>query len=121
MTPALAVLVAVGGGVGAGLRWLLDAALLAAWKRRGFPWPILVINVTGSFILALLVPWSGEPWGVVLGAGVIGGYTTYSTVSVDTAAMWRSGRRRQAAANVFGTLVLSAAAAAGGIALAGAI
>jgi CrcB protein len=112
-------LVAVGGGAGAGLRWLADV-LLSRLVPRGFPWAILVVNVTGSFALAALTGASiGWPWLTVLGTGLLGGYTTFSTVSLDTAAFWREGQMTKALLDVGGTFALCALAALAGLALGG--
>ena len=105
---------AVAGGVGAGLRYLVDVGVRGRW---GAPWGILVVNVTGSFALGLLAGF-GSPWvAVVIGAGLLGGYTTFSTVSVDSASFARDRRWRASLMNLLGTLVLAGAAAAGGLAL----
>lgn len=112
-------LVAVGGGVGAGLRWLADV-LLSRVVPRGFPWAILAVNVTGSFALGALTAASvGWPWLTVLGTGLLGGYTTFSTVSLDTAAFWREGQVTKALLDVGGTFALCALAALAGLGLGG--
>lgn len=108
---------AVAGGAGAGLRYLLDRLVPA---RGGFPLGILVVNVTGSFALGVLTGLGSviaPDAAFVLGAGLLGGYTTFSTVSVESVLLAERGRWMDAAANLLGTLVVAAAAAAGGIAL----
>lgn len=117
MTPALIVLVAVAGGVGAGLRWLVDV-LLARVVPRGFPWAILAVNVSGSLALGLLIGASiGWPWLAIAGTGLLGGYTTFSTVSLDAAAFLREGQLRKALLDAFGTFALCVVAAAAGVAM----
>lgn len=120
MSPAAQLLlVAVAGGAGAGLRYVLDRAI----GTRGageFPLGILVVNVTGSLALGVLTGLGAvvDPrLAMVLGVGLLGGYTTFSAVSVDTVLLAERGRWRDAAADLLGTLVLSVAAAAGGIGL----
>lgn len=110
----LALGVALAGAVGAGLRWLADA-LLWRWRRGGFPWPIMLVNVVGCFAFAVLMGAggplvSGDAFAIV-GAGLLGGFTTYSTVSVDAAELWRRRRYADAVGNAAGTLGLCAAAA----------
>jgi len=115
------VLVALAGGLGAACRFLIDSAL-AARTRRNFPVGTLVINVTGSFLLGLLVGWAqqhgpgAEPARAVLGTGFLGGYTTFSTASVELVRLTRAGRRAAALGLACGMLGFSVAAAAAGVA-----
>ncbi|MFJ3382543.1 MULTISPECIES: fluoride efflux transporter CrcB [unclassified Curtobacterium] len=112
------LLVAIGGGVGAALRFVLDGVLKA--RVTGFPLGTLVINVSGSFVLGLLTG-LGEsgalsiPGVAVLGTGMMGGYTTFSTASVETVQLLRSGKTRLAVLNGLGMLVVSVGAAALGL------
>ena len=75
-------LVAIGGGTGAMTRFLIDRWIT---KRvsKGFPWGIFVVNVTGSLILGVIVGFFDGPLVTVLGTGLLGGYTTFSTASID--------------------------------------
>ncbi len=117
MTPLLFAGVALAGGVGAGLRWIADLVLSRRLPRR-FPWAILIVNATGSFALGLLTGLSvGQEWLAVLGTGLLGGYTTFSTVAVDTQLLAREGRGEAAWANALGTLLLSVLLALAGLAL----
>jgi CrcB protein len=117
MTPLLFVGVALAGGVGAGLRWTADM-LLSRALPRGFPWAILIVNATGSLALGLLTGLAlDQVWLAILGTGLLGGYTTFSTVAVDTQLLARDGRSEAAWANALGTLVLCVAAAMAGLAL----
>ena len=113
---------AAAGGAGAGLRFLLDAAVMRTRHGR-FPLGILIVNVSGSLALGLLTGLSGAIVGpalaVVLGTGLLGGYTTFSTVSVETVLLMQRGRRRAALFNLVGTLALALAAAAIGVLLGG--
>lgn len=117
----LALGVALAGSVGAGLRWLADM-LLSRRRRTDFPWPILAVNVTGCFVFAVLAVLGGGiagSVGTILGAGLLGGFTTYSTVSVDSAQLWRNRRYKLAALNAFGTLILCAVASFTGLLVGG--
>lgn len=79
--------IALGGGVGAAARYAVDQAVPVPLRER-FPWGILVVNLTGSLLMGVLVGLAlGEPWLAVLATGVLGGYTTFSTASLDTARM----------------------------------
>ncbi|WP_203137124.1 fluoride efflux transporter FluC [Microbacterium sp. JZ31] len=117
MTPLLFAGVALAGGAGAGLRWLADVALSRRLPER-FPWAILLVNVSGSFALGLVTGLAlDQALVAVLGTGLLGGYTTFSTVAVDGALLAREGRRRAAWGNALGTLALTVAAALAGAAL----
>jgi CrcB protein len=115
VSPLLLLAVALGGGVGAGLRYLVDLGAAALFGAR-FPWGTLLINVTGSFALGML---SGAVAAAevlaVIGTGVLGGYTTFSAVAVASALLVREGRVAASVLNAVGTLALTAAAAAGGL------
>lgn len=103
-----ALLVALGGAVGATLRFVV-----ASWLDDDVPWGTLVVNVVGSFVLGLLVALSvdGDPF-ALLGVGFCGGLTTYSAFAVQTSRLGRRG-----AAYAVATIVLSVGAAALGYAL----
>ncbi len=111
----------VGGGLGAGARYLMDGAIMRG--RSGvFPLGILLVNVLGSFLLGLLTglgPNVAPAWASVIGVGVLGGFTTFSTVSTETALLAERGRRDWAWINLVGTLVLAVVAAAIGYLLGG--
>nr|WP_169583306.1 CrcB family protein [Microbacterium sp. MF43] len=109
------LLVALAGGAGAGLRYVVDRLVPA---RRGFPVGVLLVNISGSLALGVLTGLGAvvaPQLGLVLGLGLLGGYTTFSTVSVESVLLAERGRWRDAAANLLGTLLLSAAAAAAGL------
>ena len=120
MTPWLFAAAAVAGGVGAGLRYLIDVLVVGSRPGR-FPLGIVVVNVTGSFALGVLTGAGASVVGAetawIAGVGLLGGYTTFSTVSVESVLMMQSGEARRGWLNVVGTLVLGVAAAASGVAL----
>lgn len=110
------LLVAVGGGIGACLRYAVDAWIRARWPAE-FPWATFVINVTGSFVLGLCV--AGLSGGAVLGflgTGMMGGYTTFSTASVEAVTQGSGGR---GAIYALSTLVVAVLAAWVGLIIAG--
>jgi CrcB protein len=114
MTP---LVVALAGGLGAGTRYSLDAWVRPRVSDR-LPWSTLLINVTGSLLLGLLVATAGDgQWHTVLGTGFLGGYTTFSTASVETVQLVLDRRHAAAAVNAGGMLLLSVAAAACGYAV----
>jgi CrcB protein len=108
---------ALAGGVGAGLRYVVDRLLTPAGGAR-FPLGIIDVNVSGSFVLGVITGLGtaiAPELSLVLGLGLLGGYTTFSTVSVETVLLAQRRRWRDAALNLFGTLVLAAAAAGAGL------
>lgn len=113
------LVVAVSGGLGAGLRYIVDRLFTPAGGAR-FPIGILAVNVSGSFALGVLTGLGtavAAEVSLALGLGLLGGYTTFSTVSVETVLLAQRRRWRDAALNLFGTLVLAVAGAAGGLAI----
>ncbi|SDQ62038.1 fluoride efflux transporter CrcB [Microbacterium sp. cf332] len=113
----------VAGGVGAGIRYVVDV-MMTRGRRDAFPIGILVVNTTGSGLLGLLTGLGAvvaPDWLAVLGVGLLGGYTTFSTVSVETVQLARRGRRDWAVLNLAGTLVAAVVAAAIGLTLGGLI
>ena len=101
---------------------MLDVAVSSRW-RRPFPLATFLINVSGSLALGLLVGWfyagAAKPgWSLavsVIGTGLLGGYTTFSTASYDTLRLGREGRVVMALAYAVGTMVVTIAAAASGL------
>jgi CrcB protein len=113
------LVVAVSGGLGAGLRYIVDSRLTPTAGRR-FPTGILVVNVSGSLALGLVTGLGtvvAPELSLAIGLGLLGGYTTFSAVSVETVLLAERGRWRDAALNLLGTLALALAGAGLGIAL----
>lgn len=111
-----ALLVALGGGLGAAARFVVDGWLRSR-RPTAFPVATVSVNVTGSLLIGVLAGLHlagtlGSPWYVAAATGVCGGYTTFSTAMVETVRLARSGRVREAALNVVVSVVLSVAAAA---------
>ena len=120
MNAWLLVAAALAGGVGAGLRYLVDVLVIGGRPAR-LPLGTLVVNTTGSFALGLLTGFGagilGGDAAWIIGVGLLGGYTTFSTVSVESVLMMRTGEARRGWLNVAGTLLLGVAAAAAGVAI----
>ncbi|MEJ1089497.1 CrcB family protein [Microbacterium sp. Mu-80] len=119
MSPLVFALAAVCGGLGAGVRYLIDTGVARLVGTR-FPWGVMLINITGSFALGIVVGALPEA-AFVVGAGFLGGYTTFSTAMVDTVALWRDGERRAALLNAIGMLAAGVLAALAGLALGAAL
>jgi CrcB protein len=121
------VLVAAGGGLGAGGRFLLDGAVTArtAARRPGraplVPPGTLVVNALGALVLGVLAglaPTGPTPaWLLFGGTGVCGGFTTFSTATVETVRAAVDGRWRAAGATAVAHLAVSLVAVALGLAL----
>lgn len=115
------VALVVGGGLGAGARYVVDGLVMRG-RKGAFPLGILIVNVSGSFLLGLLTALAtmiGPVWLAIAGVGVLGGFTTFSTVSVETVLLARAGRRDWAWINLLGTLVACVVAAALGVMIGG--
>ncbi|PQZ54569.1 MULTISPECIES: CrcB family protein [unclassified Microbacterium] len=115
MSPLLFLGAALAGGLGAALRYLVDLGV-ARFAGRRFPWGILLVNLTGSFALGIVTTALPDA-AFLLGAGLLGGYTTFSTAMLDTVALWRDGERPASAFNAVGMLLLGLLAAGLGLAL----
>ena len=76
----------IGGGLGSVARWGVSHLLGDYSWAKPFPWPTFLINVLGSLILGILaVVTEHRPgWYALLGLGFCGGFTTFSTFSVET-------------------------------------
>jgi CrcB protein len=117
-------LIALAGGLGAVARFLVDGVVDGLSRRATIPMGTMVINVSGSFLLGLVTGWwaahTGDPGlRLVLGTGFLGGYTTFSTASVEAARLAMSGRSWAAVAQAVGMMVLGVTAAALGLGLGG--
>lgn len=112
MSPLLLLAVALAGGVGSGLRYLADNIVPARW-REIFPWGTALVNLTGSFCLGWITGAAtaglSSSWAAVLGVGLLGGYTTFSTASLETLRLLQQGRPWTAAINGVGTAVAATA------------
>jgi len=109
--------VGTGGFVGAGLRFLVSGWVYQLVPNAGFPWGTLVVNVVGCLVLGLLGGLA-EVRGVLSAAtrlflfiGVLGGFTTFSTLAFETVALAQGAQMLRAAANVAAHVVLGLGAA----------
>lgn len=104
--PGRLALVALGGALGAVLRWWLTTTWVDG--AGTFPWTTFTINVTGSLALALLPAWAAarrhERLTLLFGPGVLGGYTTFSAASEQTRALLDDGHAALGGLYLLGTL-----------------
>jgi fluoride exporter len=112
------LLVFIGGGIGAALRHGVNIVLGRDFGT-GFPFHTLFANVSGSLVMGLLVAYFGLRMGspqwlrLFLTTGVLGGYTTFSTFSLDSVLLWERGQYGWAATYI----VVSVAASLAGVLL----
>lgn len=116
------LLVAVGGALGASLRYLLDRTVQRA-HDLAFPWGTLTVNVLGSLVLGLLTGltmWGtgSEAARMLVGVGLCGSLTTFSTFGYETIRLCTERARLLAVVNVLGTVLAGLAAAIAGLLLA---
>lgn len=118
---AVALAIAIAGAVGALARYGLDAAVERL--GGGFPWGILVVNVSGAFLAGLAVAWTNDRFEDVdwvragLLVGFLGAYTTFSTLSLDSYHLFERGAVALALANTVGSLALGILAVWAGLSL----
>jgi len=108
------VWITLGSGLGGLARFALSG-LIAHRVGETFPWGTLIINITGSFIIGFFATLTAPPDGRFLASGsirqfvmtgILGGFTTYSSFSLQTLNLAREGEWLPAAANAFGTFAL---------------
>jgi len=114
MSPAMLLAVAMGGAVGAVLRFGVLQTTMRLWGT-GFPVGTLVVNVAGSLAMGLAVEWltaRGLPdvWRGFLTVGLLGALTTFSTFSLDVALLHERGEMALAALYVMLSVCLSVGA-----------
>ena len=115
------LLVFVGGGLGAVLRHVVNG-LAVRYASTGWPLGTLFINVTGSILMGVvagLFAWKlslPPTLRLFLATGILGGYTTFSTFSLETALLIERGEPIMAAAYVAGSVLLGVAGLFAGMA-----
>jgi len=111
--------VAFGGGAGAWLRFVTGRLVGAS----AFPWATLLVNVAGSLAMGLLAGWlarhgqGGEQWRLLLGVGLLGGFTTFSAFSLEIVLLIERGNWALAAAYVAVSVIAGVAGLLAGLAL----
>jgi CrcB protein len=117
------LIVFVGGGIGAALRHGVNL-----WSARlfgtAFPWHTAIENVSGSLVMGLLAGYfafkadpTSQSWRLFLTTGILGGYTTFSSFSLDFALLYERGEMLQALLYVLGSVVLGILGLFAGLAL----
>ena len=114
-----ALLVFVGGGLGAVLRHGVNRLAFAIWGA-GFPAWTMIVNVVGSLVMGLLVglfaahPGITQPMRLFLTTGLLGGFTTFSAFSLDALTLYERGQVGLALFYVAASVLLSLGAIAAG-------
>ena len=114
-----ALLVAVAGGVGAALRLAVNGVVHRR-VRPEYPVAMTIINLSGSFLLGFVTGLASgtvvpESWAIVLGVGLVGGFTAFSTTSFQTLRLVQERRWWSAVANSFGMIAVAVVVAGLGL------
>jgi CrcB protein len=120
------LMVFLGGGLGAVLRHGLNVAGMRMLGTH-FPYATFFINITGSVAMGLIAGWfafrgaisgdAAQHWRLFLTTGILGGYTTFSTFSLDAALLYQRGEVGLAAFYVIGSVTIAIAGLFAGLAL----
>ncbi|WP_150522869.1 fluoride efflux transporter CrcB [Roseibium sediminis] len=115
------LLVMLGGGIGAGLRHLVSLGTLRAFGP-GFPVGTLSVNIIGSLVMGLFIGWLVRHEGAgmqsllyFVATGILGGFTTFSAFSLDTAVLWERGDTMLAMIYIAASVILSLVAVFAGL------
>jgi CrcB protein len=114
------LIVFIGSGLGGALRHGVNAGV-SDYVGSRFPFGILAINITGSLVLGLLAGYfafkgeASQSWRLFLTTGICGGYTTFSTFSLDTALLWQREGPSWALGYIVASVLLSVFALVGGM------
>jgi fluoride exporter len=112
--------VAFGGALGSLLRYFVASAIQSP-ASAGFPWGIFIVNITGGFVMGILTELMalklnvGMELRAFLTVGILGGYTTFSTFSLESAILIQRGAYGLAAFYISGSALLSIAALFAGL------
>jgi len=114
------LLVAAGGALGATARYAINVVFMSR-TASGFPWHTLTVNIVGAFALGVLAVLTAErgvlsaQHSLLLGTGVLGGFTTFSALAYESVVLIERGHPVLGVANVVGSCVLGVGAALAGL------
>jgi fluoride exporter len=105
--------IALGSALGGVLRYWCSG-LIARWLGETFPWGTIVVNVVGSLLIGLIATLAGPDGRLLIGTtmrqfmmlGLLGGFTTFSSFSLQTLALAQNGEWLQAGTNIVGSVLL---------------
>lgn len=115
MNPVALINVALGGALGSLARYVIGI-YAGRWLGTAFPWGTLFINVSGSFLIGVFAESFALRWDtaqatrIFLVVGICGGYTTFSTFSLEVVTLLNRGEFFAASAYMIASVVLSVAA-----------
>ena len=111
--------VAAGGAIGASARFLTGVAIQRGLGAFAFPLGVISVNILGSFIMGALVVFLGQRglthYNAFLATGILGGFTTFSSFSLEAWRLFERGEVSTAALYVGLSVVISLAALVGGV------
>jgi CrcB protein len=116
------IVVFLGGGFGAALRHGINLAAVQL-VGRSFPYGTMFINVTGSLVMGMIAEYFAlkvhlpRTWLLFLTTGVLGGYTTFSTFSLETVLLYERGEIWAAGLYVLGSVILAISGLFAGLAI----
>ncbi len=116
------IIVFLGAGIGGALRHGVNSAS-ARLLGIEFPWGTLAVNILGSLVMGLLAGYfafkgeAAQAWRLFFTTGILGGFTTFSAFSLDTALLYERGANGPMILYVAGSVVLSIVAVFVGLAL----
>lgn len=115
------IYVAVGGALGSLARYFV-ATWIGRLSAGSFPLPIFIVNISGSFLMGLwigamtlMLPGKAKELHLLIAVGVLGGYTTFSTFSLESYMLLEKGLWLQAATYMAGSVLFSVAALFAGL------
>ncbi len=116
------LLISAGGSIGAVVRYLIFV-LFEKSVSSTFPWPTLIINITGAFVIGFLWGWFDRFYvspgiRMLIFIGILGSFTTFSTFAFDVFSLVHDGQIRNVIFYILGTNVLGISLAFGGFYLA---
>lgn len=106
------LIVFLGSGLGGVLRHAVNV-IVPRLLGSDYPHSTILVNVGGSFIMGLMAGWfafkgdSSQAWRLFLATGVLGGFTTFSTFSLDSTVLWQRGEAWNAAIYVTSSVALA--------------
>ncbi|BEV45258.1 fluoride efflux transporter CrcB [Afipia carboxidovorans] len=116
------LLIFVGGGIGASLRHAVNELCVRLFGL-GFPIGTFLINITGSLVMGLIAGYlafkgaAAQPWRLFVMVGLLGGYTTFSSFSLDAVTLYERGARGAALGYVVGSVALGIIGLVAGLAV----
>jgi CrcB protein len=124
MSLSTCLLIMLGGALGTLFRYLISVLITTA--PHGLPWGTIIINISGSFIIGFFGTLTlahgrfpvSENMRLLVMVGICGGFTTFSSFSLQTFDLLRNGHPIRATANIIGSVVLCICAVALGHAIA---